>query len=130
MQNQYHALDDHSTQGIQNPLMGGKMAEELLMIYCPSRILRLSNIATLMDTKDNNTFTDLYSDIMDMCSKYGKVMEIKIPRPLWVDRIEQNTKEDAEKELMEQQLKDAEKEKNKEKENKDGDKVENKNNEE
>lgn len=66
------------------------------MIYFPSRILRLSNIASLFDTKDNSTFTDLFSDIMDKCSVYGKVMEIKIPRPVWVDRTEENAKEDAE----------------------------------
>lgn len=28
--NMYHPLDDTSTQGIQNPLMGGQMANEIL----------------------------------------------------------------------------------------------------
>ena len=28
----YHPLDDNSTQGIQNPLMGGKMADELVKV--------------------------------------------------------------------------------------------------
>eukprot|EP00350_Pseudokeronopsis_sp_OXSARD2_P001732 CAMPEP_0170543828 /NCGR_PEP_ID=MMETSP0211-20121228/2810_1 /TAXON_ID=311385 /ORGANISM="Pseudokeronopsis sp., Strain OXSARD2" /LENGTH=46 /DNA_ID= /DNA_START= /DNA_END= /DNA_ORIENTATION= len=32
---------------------------------------------------DDNSFSDLYSDVMDMCMQCGKVMEIKIPRPIW-----------------------------------------------
>jgi len=28
----YHALDDNSTQGITNPLMGGQMATELIKV--------------------------------------------------------------------------------------------------
>ena len=64
----------------------------------PSRILVIRNIATLADTKDDNSFSDLYSDIMDKCSIFGKVLEIKIPRPQWVDRTEQNRNEDEEKE--------------------------------
>jgi hypothetical protein len=30
--NMYHPLDDNTTQGIQNPLMGGMMAEEILQV--------------------------------------------------------------------------------------------------
>lgn len=84
----YHALDDNTTSGIQNPLMGGKMADEIIRIQMPSRILVLRNIATLEDLRDNRSFCDFYSDIMDKCSLYGKVLEIKIPRPIWHDRTE------------------------------------------
>jgi hypothetical protein len=71
-----------------NPLMGGKMADELVRIQLPSRILILRNIASLLDTKDDACMSDLYSDIMDKCSIFGKVLDIKIPRPQWVDRTE------------------------------------------
>jgi hypothetical protein len=50
--------------------------------------LRLVNIATLLDTNNDHAFSNLYSDIMDKCAEYGKVLEIKIPRPIWVDRTE------------------------------------------
>jgi hypothetical protein len=68
--------------------MGGKMADEIIKVQTPSRILVLRNIASLEVTKNDSVFSDLYSDIMDKCSAYGKVMEIKIPRPIWVDRTE------------------------------------------
>jgi|APCry1669190288_1035285.scaffolds.fasta_scaffold41665_2 hypothetical protein len=90
--------DETATAGIQNPLMGGKMAEEMIQVQLPSRILVIRNIATLMDTKDDNSFSDLYSDVMDKCSIFGKVLTIKIPRPVWVDRSEQNRIEDEERE--------------------------------
>ncbi len=78
--------DESGTAGIQNPLMGGKMAESLIKVQLPSRILIIRNIASLLDTKDDVGFTDLYSDVMDKCSIFGKVLAIKIPRPIWVDR--------------------------------------------
>lgn len=65
-----------------------------MRIQTPSRVLLLRNIASFEDTKDDISFADLYSDIMDKCSQYGKVLEIKIPRPIWVDRTEQNAIED------------------------------------
>jgi len=40
---------------------------------------------------------------MDKCSLYGKVMEIKVPRPVWVDRTEENMVEDAERERSEKE---------------------------
>ena len=90
--------DESGTAGIQNPLMGGKMAEQLIKVQLPSRILIIRNIASLIDTKDDVSFTDLYSDVMDKCSIFGKVLAIKIPRPIWVDRKDQNIIEDEEKE--------------------------------
>jgi hypothetical protein len=92
--------DENSTLGIMNPLMGGKMADELIRVQLPSRILAIRNIATLLDTKDDTVFTDMYSDICDKCSIFGKVLDIKIPRPIWVDRTEDNRVEDEELERM------------------------------
>jgi hypothetical protein len=86
--NQFQGEIEGATLGIQNPLMGGKMAEELIQVAMPSRILVIRNIATLVDTKDDSNFSDLYSDVMDKCSLFGKVLDIKIPRPVWVDRRE------------------------------------------
>ena len=66
------------------------MADEILRIQPPTRVLSLRNIVTLKDSKDTVVFSDLYSDIMDKCSQFGKVLEIKIPRPKWIDRSEEN----------------------------------------
>ena len=64
------------------------MADEILVIQGPSRVLILRNIATLTDTRTDHNFIDFYSDIMDKCQQYGKVLELKIPRPVFVDRSE------------------------------------------
>ena len=53
---------------------------------------------TLLDVKDDTSFSDIYSDIYDKCSIFGKVLDIKVPRPRWVDRSEQNREEDEERE--------------------------------
>eukprot|EP00352_Strombidinopsis_acuminata_P001221 CAMPEP_0176344970 /NCGR_PEP_ID=MMETSP0126-20121128/5101_1 /TAXON_ID=141414 ORGANISM="Strombidinopsis acuminatum, Strain SPMC142" /NCGR_SAMPLE_ID=MMETSP0126 /ASSEMBLY_ACC=CAM_ASM_000229 /LENGTH=78 /DNA_ID=CAMNT_0017691701 /DNA_START=262 /DNA_END=498 /DNA_ORIENTATION=+ len=67
----YHSLDDPSTQGIQNPLMGGKITEETFKVCMPSEILLLTGIAEFETTKNDDVFCDLYSDIVDKCSEYG-----------------------------------------------------------
>lgn len=66
----------------------------------PSRILAIKNICTLQDSKDDSNFSDLYSDVMDKCSLFGKVLDIKIPRPIWVDRRELNRELDEERERL------------------------------
>ena len=94
----YHALDDTTTQGIQNPLMGGKMAEKIVRVQEPTRVLVVRNIATVVDTKEDSAFSDLYSDVMDKCSLYGKVLEIRIPRAvLNNERMELNKRLDLER---------------------------------
>lgn len=60
----------------------------------------VKNIATLAETKDDLGFSDLYSDLYDKCSLFGKVLEIKIPRPTWVDRTEENRAHDEERERI------------------------------
>jgi hypothetical protein len=52
----------------------------------PSRFIRIRNIASLVETRNDQVFSDLYSDIMDKCAGMGKVLEIKVPRPTFVDK--------------------------------------------
>ena len=60
----------------------------------PSRYLRLNGITTFETTHDLDDFKNLYSDIWDKCEEYGMVNSMKIPRPKFVDRTEQNKQED------------------------------------
>lgn len=76
------------------------MADELIRVTLPSRILAIRNIATLQDTKDDSNFSDLYSDVMDKCTLFGKVLDIKIPRPIWADRRDLNRALDEERERL------------------------------
>lgn len=46
----------------------------------PTRILRLSNMATDEDLSDNELYEDLRLDIEEECSKYGNIESIQIPR--------------------------------------------------
>jgi len=36
----------------------------------------------------------LFSDVWDKASEYGTVLAVKVPRPIFVDRTEQNKGED------------------------------------
>lgn len=83
------------------------MADEILVIQQPSRIMLLRNIVTLLDTIDNDSFSNLYSEIYDKCATYGKVLEIKIPRPVWIGRTEQIAIEDELQEKEELELREA-----------------------
>ena len=60
----------------------------------PSRFLRIDNIATFDTTRDLDDFKNLFSDVWDKASDYGTVVAIKVPRPIFVDRTEQNKQED------------------------------------
>ena len=66
--------------------MGGKITEETFEVCMPSEVLLLRNIANFETTKNDDVFSDLYSDIVDKCQEYGQVEEVKIPRPIFVDR--------------------------------------------
>ena len=63
----------------------------------PSRFIRIDNIATFESTQDADNFKNLYSDVWDKAADYGSVLSIKIPRPIFVDRTEQNKQDDLEK---------------------------------
>lgn len=78
----------------------------------PSTVLRISNVVTFEMVKDDDDYSDLFIDIWDKCTEileeydqlnYGeiegwepsdKVKSMKIPRPVFVDRTEQNKKDD------------------------------------
>ena len=60
----------------------------------PSRFLRIDNIASFERTQDLDEFRNLFSDIWDKAAEYGNVVAIKVPRPIFVDRTEQNKAED------------------------------------
>ena len=68
-----------------------------MQIAAPSRVICLKNVATFENTSDLFNFRDMYSDIFDKVSQYGKVMGLKIVRPVFVDRTEQNKQADLEK---------------------------------
>jgi len=63
-------------------------------ISLPSRFLRIDNIATFENTQDLEDFKNLFSDVWDKASEFGTVLGLKIPRPIFVDRTEQNKEED------------------------------------
>ena len=74
----------------------------------PSRFLRIDNIATFENTHDLDAFKNLFSDVWDKAAEHGSVLSVKIPRPIFVDRTEQNKQEDllkAQKEAEEEEKK-------------------------
>lgn len=56
--------------------------------------MRIDNIATFENTQDLDDFKNLFSDIWDKAGESGTVVALKIPRPIFVDRTEQNKEED------------------------------------
>lgn len=69
-------------------------AVEYHQVTLPSRFLRIDNIATFDNTQDLDDFKNLFSDVWDKASSYGTILQLKVPRPLFVDRTEQNKLED------------------------------------
>ena len=69
-------------------------AREYFEVNLPSRFLRIDNIAQFENTQDLDDFKNLFSDVWDKASEYGNVVAVKIPRPIFVDRTEQNKQED------------------------------------
>ena len=65
-----------------------------MKIAHPSRVLCLKGVATFEKTSDLYNFCDMYSDIYDKASEYGTVIGLKIVRPIFVDRTEQNKEAD------------------------------------
>jgi len=46
-----------------------------------SRILQLHNMVTPEDLVDNEDYDDICEDIREECQKFGKVIDVKVPRP-------------------------------------------------
>lgn len=47
----------------------------------PSKVLCIKNMVSMRELEDNEEYEDLYDDVMEECKNYGKVLNIKIPRP-------------------------------------------------
>lgn len=45
------------------------------------RVLQLLNMVTVDELLDNEDYEEIMEDIHEECSKYGKVLGLKIPRP-------------------------------------------------
>ncbi|KAF7121714.1 hypothetical protein CNMCM5793_009266 [Aspergillus hiratsukae] len=46
-----------------------------------SRVLQLLNMVTPEELLDNDDYEEICDDVREECSKYGKVLDLKIPRP-------------------------------------------------
>ncbi|KAG0176452.1 hypothetical protein DFQ28_002675 [Apophysomyces sp. BC1034] len=57
------------------PIMAGVKEDEA------TRVLTLMNMVTPEELENDDEYQDIWDDIEEECSKYGKVMDIKIPRP-------------------------------------------------
>lgn len=55
-------------------------AADPLSSYPPTSVLRLSNMTTEEDLTDDELYEELREDVMDECSRHGKVVSIVIPR--------------------------------------------------
>ena len=102
-----------------------RLPDYYYIVSLPSTVLRISNVVTFAMAKDDDEYANLFIDIWDKCTDileeyhmatYGllegwepsdKVKSMKIPRPIFVDRSEQNKKEDEakEKEAQEEEQK-------------------------
>ncbi len=45
------------------------------------RVLQLLNMVTVDELLDNDDYEEIMEDVMEECTKYGKVLSLKIPRP-------------------------------------------------
>ncbi|KAL5356716.1 hypothetical protein BJX96DRAFT_143246 [Aspergillus floccosus] len=46
-----------------------------------SRVLQLLNMVTAEELIDNDDYEEICDDVREECSKYGQVLELKVPRP-------------------------------------------------
>ncbi|KAF2836231.1 hypothetical protein M501DRAFT_987405 [Patellaria atrata CBS 101060] len=46
-----------------------------------SRVIQLMNMVTMEELMDGEEYEDILQDVQDECGKYGKILEIKVPRP-------------------------------------------------
>jgi hypothetical protein len=47
----------------------------------PSKVICFKNMISLKEIEDEDEYDDLYDDVMEECKNYGKVIQVKIPRP-------------------------------------------------
>ncbi|KAH7047668.1 hypothetical protein BKA57DRAFT_394186, partial [Linnemannia elongata] len=48
----------------------------------PTNVLQLLNMVSPEELEDDQEYEDIIDDIRDECSKFGQVLEVKIPRPV------------------------------------------------
>lgn len=71
---------EHLQAEIPRPIMpAGENTNE-------ARILLMLNMVTPEDLIDDRDFGDLYEDIMEECSRFGAVEDLRIPRPVKKDK--------------------------------------------
>lgn len=46
-----------------------------------SRVIQLLNMVTADELMDNDEYEEICDDVREECEKYGKVLELKVPRP-------------------------------------------------
>ncbi|KAM3426374.1 hypothetical protein MY4824_009994 [Beauveria thailandica] len=46
-----------------------------------TRVLQLLNMITAEELLDNDDYEEICDDVRDECSKYGKILDLKVPRP-------------------------------------------------
>ncbi|KAL6924739.1 hypothetical protein FSST1_002013 [Fusarium sambucinum] len=46
-----------------------------------SRVLQLLNMVTAEELLDNDDYEEICEDVREECSKYGKILDVKVPRP-------------------------------------------------
>ena len=87
-----------TTGGKMNPIMGGTVNSMVYKIELPSKILVLKDIIQYEYVAYEDDFEDLVSDIKKEMTKYGMVVNIKIPHYKFLLRKE----EDEEKKVLEE----------------------------
>ncbi|KAK0613020.1 hypothetical protein B0T17DRAFT_542551 [Bombardia bombarda] len=50
------------------------------------RVLQLLNMVTPDELTDNDDYEEIRDDVQEECEKFGKIVSLKIPRPVGVDR--------------------------------------------
>ena len=47
----------------------------------PSKVLCIKNMVSIQELDNKDEYDELYDDVLEECKSYGKVIQIKIPRP-------------------------------------------------
>ncbi|KAG0295665.1 U2 small nuclear RNA auxiliary factor 2 [Linnemannia gamsii] len=61
-----------------NLMLPGARSTEVV----PTNVLQLLNMISPEELEDDQEYEDIIEDIRDECSKFGQVLEVKIPRPV------------------------------------------------
>ncbi|XP_053991433.1 splicing factor U2AF 65 kDa subunit-like [Hylaeus volcanicus] len=64
-----------------------ELGGELMRPQVPTRVIMLTNIVTRDELIDDKEYADIVEDIFIECSHYGKVISVEVPRPSYVDPL-------------------------------------------